>query len=195
MKLRKIFPAAIPVIVAVLFLAAISNNAYYLTIFVFCGIYVIAVSGLDILFGYSGQISLGHAMFYASGAYTSGILTTKFGVNPWLAILAGLLVTALINLILGFSTSFAVFMVLWAINGWAQSMGAAPCVVGLSRWFGNKERGTFYGLWSSSHNIGEALTFIVTAAIVASLGWQWGFRGAAVLSVICTLTVWNVRAE
>ncbi|HJB16466.1 MAG TPA: branched-chain amino acid ABC transporter permease [Candidatus Blautia excrementipullorum] len=105
MKLRKIFPAAIPVIVAVLFLAAISNNAYYLTIFVFCGIYVIAVSGLDILFGYSGQISLGHAMFYASGAYTSGILTTKFGVNPWLAILAGLLVTALLSFIVALPAS------------------------------------------------------------------------------------------
>ena len=62
-------------------------------------------------------------------------------------------------------------------------MGAAPCVVGLSRWFGDKERGTFYGLWSSSHNIGEAITFIVTAVIVATLGWQWGFRGAAVLGL------------
>ena len=96
----------------------------------------------------------------------------------------GLLVTALINLILGFTTSFAVFVVLWAINGWAQAMGAAPCVVSISRWFGNKERGTFYGLWSSSHNIGEAITFIVTSAIVARLGWQWGFRGAAILALI-----------
>lgn len=60
MKYLKGIPAAVPVIVAALLLAGISRNAYFLTIFVFCGIYIIAVSGLDILFGYSGQIALGH---------------------------------------------------------------------------------------------------------------------------------------
>lgn len=97
MKYTKKIPAVIlPIIIIALFLGIISQNAYFLTIFVFCGIYVIAVSGLDMLFGYSGQISLGHAMFYASGAYTSGILTVKLGVNPWLAMLAGLIVTAIL---------------------------------------------------------------------------------------------------
>lgn len=90
---------------------------------------------------------------------------------------------------LGFTTSFAVFVALWAVNGWTQSMGAAPCVVALSRWFGDKERGTFYGLWSSSHNIGEAITFIVTALIVASFGWQWGFRGAGLLGLLGFLII------
>ena len=134
-----------------------------------------------------GMIGSGLFITYAVGKLSNGFLADRSNIRRFMA--AGLLVTALINLILGFSTSFAVFMVLWAINGWAQSMGAAPCVVGLSRWFGNKERGTFYRLWSSSHNLGEALTFIVTAAIVASLGWQWGFRGAAVLGFAGFLAV------
>jgi OPA family sugar phosphate sensor protein UhpC-like MFS transporter len=90
----------------------------------------------------------------------------------------------LINLVLGFTTSFGFFLVLWALNGWAQSMGAAPCVVALSRWYGNKERGSFYGFWSSSHNIGEALTFIATSAIVATFGWQWGFKGAGLIGLV-----------
>ena len=128
-----------------------------------------------------GIIGSGLFITYAIGKLTNGFLADRSNIRRFLA--AGLLISALINLVLGFTTSFIVFLILWAINGWAQSMGAAPCVVGLSRWFGDKERGTFYGLWSSSHNIGEAITFIVTAVIVATLGWQWGFRGAAVLGL------------
>ena len=128
-----------------------------------------------------GIIGSGLFITYAVGKLTNGFLADRSNIRRFLA--TGLLVSALINLILGFTTSFVVFLIFWAINGWAQSMGAAPCVVGLSRWFGNRERGTFYGLWSSSHNIGEAITFVVTAVIVASFGWQWGFRGAALLGL------------
>ena len=134
-----------------------------------------------------GIIGTGLFVTYAIGKFANGFLADRSNVKRFLAV--GLLVSALINLALGFTTSFAVFVVLWAINGWAQSMGAAPCVVALSRWFGNKERGTYYGLWSSSHNIGEALTFIATAAIVSAYGWQWGFRGAAILGLLGVMII------
>ena len=49
----------------------------------------IIVVGLGLLMGYAGQISLGHAAFYAIGAYSSAILTTKAGVHPLLALCAG----------------------------------------------------------------------------------------------------------
>lgn len=134
-----------------------------------------------------GIIGSGLFITYAVGKLTNGFLADRSNIRRFLA--AGLLVTALINLVLGFTTSFAVFLVLWAVNGWAQSMGAAPCVVALSRWFGDRERGTYYGLWSSSHNIGEAITFIATAVIVAAWGWQWGFRGAGLLGLLGFLIV------
>ncbi len=106
MKFTKKIPStAVAVAVSMLILCGISQNAYFLTIFVFCGIYIIAVSGLDVLFGYSGQIALGHAMFYASGAYTSAILTVRLGVNPWLAILAGLLVTTALAVVVALPAS------------------------------------------------------------------------------------------
>lgn len=127
---------------------------------------------------------IGSALFitYAVGKLANGFLADRSDIRKFLSV--GLLGTALINLCLGFTTSFSVFLVLWGLNGWMQSMGAAPCVVGLSRWFSDKERGTYYGLWSSSHNIGEALTFVGTSAIVAALGWQWGFRSAALLGIL-----------
>lgn len=132
--------------------------------------------------GELGMIGSGLFITYAVGKLCNGFLADRSNIRRFMSI--GLLVTALINLILGFTTSFGFFLVLWALNGWAQSMGAAPCVVALSRWYGNKERGSFYGFWSSSHNIGEALTFIATSAIVATFGWQWGFKGAGLIGLV-----------
>jgi len=129
-----------------------------------------------------GIIGSGLFVTYAVGKFTNGFLADRANVRRFMS--AGLLVTALINLILGFGVGFGTFVVLWAVNGWAQSMGAAPCVVALSRWFSDKDRGSVYGFWSSSHNIGEAITFIATAAIVSAAGWQWGFRGAAALGLL-----------
>jgi len=53
--------------------------------------------------GYAGQVSLGHAAFYGVGAYTSTLLLLKFGINPWLGVLAGGLVAALLSLVFGWS--------------------------------------------------------------------------------------------
>jgi len=65
------------------------------------GFYTLIVIGLGMLMGYAGQISLGHAAFYGLGAYSSGILCTKYNFNPWLAILCGLILTGIIAYIIG----------------------------------------------------------------------------------------------
>ena len=91
-----------------------------------------------------GIVGTGLFITYAIGKFANGFLADRSNVRRFLS--AGLLLSAAINLILGFTTSFIVFVILWAVNGWAQSMGAAPCVVSLSRWFGNKERGTYWSM-------------------------------------------------
>jgi len=55
----------------------------------------------NMLGGYAGQVSLGHAAFYGLGAYTSTVLLINFGVNPWIGVLAGGLVAALLSLAFG----------------------------------------------------------------------------------------------
>jgi branched-chain amino acid transport system permease protein len=67
-------------------------NQYYFTLLNIIGIHTILVVGLNLLMGYAGQISLGHAAFFGLGAYTSGILTTQAAFNPWLALVLGLFV-------------------------------------------------------------------------------------------------------
>jgi branched-chain amino acid transport system permease protein len=57
----------------------------------------------NLLGGYAGQVSLGHAAFYGIGAYTSTLLLLNFGLNPWLGMLAGGLLAALLSLAFGWS--------------------------------------------------------------------------------------------
>ena len=85
------------------FLAA--QDTYVGLILAFIAIYSIATTGLDILFGYSGQISFGHAAFFAIGAYTSGILSTKFGITPLITILAGTALATFFGIVLAFPAS------------------------------------------------------------------------------------------
>lgn len=134
---------------------------------------------------------IGSVLFftYAIGKFTNGFLADRSNINRFMT--TGLLVTALVNLCLGFTNSFILFAVLWGLSGWFQSMGAASCVVGLSRWFTDKERGSFYGFWSASHNIGEALTFIIVASVVSVLGWRYGFLGAGVVGLLGAVIIWR----
>jgi len=71
------------------------GSQYFLLLACIIGIYIIVVSGLDILVGYSGQISIGHAAFYAIGAYASVILNVRLGINVWFSIVLGGIITVL----------------------------------------------------------------------------------------------------
>jgi len=75
-------------------LPLVLRSPYLLSTAIFIGIFTIVTLGLCLLMGYAGQVSLGHAAFWGIGAYTSAILTVKLGVSPWLAMAAGVVVTA-----------------------------------------------------------------------------------------------------
>ena len=133
---------------------------------------------------------IGSALFfaYAVGKCVNGFLADRSDIRKFMSL--GLFVSALANFALGFHMPALFFAVLWGINGYAQSMGAPACVVGLARWFNNRERGTFYGVWCTSHNLGEALTFVLTSLIVSSFGWQWGFIGASFFGLAGVALAW-----
>ena len=67
-------------------------------------LYAMLGLGLNVLIGYTGQVSLGHAGFYAIGAYANAILTTGYGFSFWEAAIAGACIAALVGLLLGMPT-------------------------------------------------------------------------------------------
>lgn len=136
---------------------------------------------------------------YAVGKFVNGFLADSSNIKRFMA--TGLVISALVNFLMGIigasavgagvssSVIFMSFAIMWGMNGWSQSMGAPSAIIALSRWFPLKVRGTYYGFFSASHNIGEGLSFVFVGLIVASFGWKWGFFGAALAGVLGVLLI------
>jgi len=76
-------------------------NGYLVTIATIIAINAIVASGLNVIVGFAGQISLGHAAFFGIGAYTAALLATKAGLSFWVALPGVIAITAAIGLLLG----------------------------------------------------------------------------------------------
>ncbi len=95
--------ARVAPVLAVALLAAVpllTDDRYLFKVLTFVGLNVIVVTGLALLFGYAGQISLGHAAFFGIGAYSVGYLTATREL-PWLAAVAiGVALASVVGLLL-----------------------------------------------------------------------------------------------
>jgi OPA family sugar phosphate sensor protein UhpC-like MFS transporter len=119
---------------------------------------------------------------YAFGKVANGFLADRAHVGRLMG--TGLILSAVVNIGFGWTSTVSLFALLWFLNGWCQSLGASPAIVSLTQWFGHKERGTRYSIWSSAHSIGEGLTWVGTGALVTVAGWRWGFLGPGLLCLL-----------
>jgi len=111
----------------ILFTIPLYGNDRILTMITIIGITIISVQGLNILTGYCGQLSLGHAGFMAVGGYTSAILCAQLGWSYWLALPAAGLMAGLVGILFGLpslkvkgfylimATVAAHFIIIWVI--------------------------------------------------------------------------------
>ena len=134
---------------------------------------------------------------YAMGKFVNGFVADYCNIKRFMA--TGLIVSAVANMLMGVlgmmhsviptAVIFLSFAVMWGLNGWAQSMGAPPAIISLSRWYPLRERGTYYGFFSASHNLGEFFSFLFVGTIVSLAGWQAGFFGSAIAGAIGVVIV------
>lgn len=103
--LKRQLPKIIFCLIIGVICALLAQKRFYALILCFIGIYTIAVSGLDILYGYSGQISFGQAGFYAIGAYTSTLLSKNLGINPFFGTIIGAVFAVLVSMIVAVPAS------------------------------------------------------------------------------------------
>lgn len=96
---------------------------------------------------------------YGVSKFISGALSDRY--NPRYFMSIGLFATAVANLLFGLSSTIGVMCLLWAINGFFQGWGWPPCSRLLTHWYAKKERGSWWGIWNTSHNLGGALAPMV----------------------------------
>ncbi|MGE5255910.1 MAG: branched-chain amino acid ABC transporter permease [Hyphomicrobiales bacterium] len=89
------------VILAGMCVLPLGLDIYFQHVLIVSLFYVMMASSWNLLAGYTGQVSFGHAAMAGIGAYTSGILAVKAGLNPWIGVGIGTLIAALLGLGLG----------------------------------------------------------------------------------------------
>jgi len=97
--LRRIFAGGF--FLAVALVPVVSSSPYQITVGNFIGLYAIVAMGLALLLGYAGQVSMAQATFFGIGAYTTAVLTTRYGVSPWIAMGIGVVLTSILAGIIG----------------------------------------------------------------------------------------------
>ena len=119
----------------ILFTAPLYWGNYWLSVANLIGITIIAATGLNILTGYCGQLSIGHAGFIAVGAYTSAVLTNRFELPFLVGLICAGLLSGLVGMLFGIpslrvkgfylaiSTIAAQMIIIWVINHWSSVTG------------------------------------------------------------------------
>lgn len=139
-----------------------------------------------------GSILAGTAIAYGIGKFVMGYFADHCDARKYL--FAGMSLTALANFAFGSVSSFEWQFWLWTLNGFIQGMGYGPCTRGLSHWFSVKERGTVFGVWNISHNIGGAIAGIMAAYCAQYFGWRSAFYVPGAIALVTAVYLyWRMR--
>jgi ABC-type branched-subunit amino acid transport system permease subunit len=195
-------------------------NPYWELVILLCLIHVICTISLNLVLGYNGQFSLGHAGFIAVGAYTSGVLTASFGWPLWAGIVCAMLLSTVAAVIIGYpclrlrgdylaiaTLGFAeiIRIVLLALP---QETFGGPTGMGNVRSLKD-----YITLPASLNGLGNLVfTILFSLACVLLIVWgcwalanfaqrtltkalpRGGYVRWVVLALICALLVWKARA-
>ncbi|MCI0382741.1 MAG: MFS transporter family glucose-6-phosphate receptor UhpC [Chlamydiae bacterium] len=184
----------------------IKKNYKYWRIRIFCGMYIgyvfyyftrksftFAMPSLmrDLGFDKSDLGILASVLSLTIGMskFLSGVLADKS--NPRFFMAIGLILTGILNILFGLSSSILFFALFWGLNGWFQGWGWPPSARLLTHWYSQKERGTWWGIWNTSHSVGGALIPIIAAFCAQYWGWRYALYIPGALSVLVGFFVIN----
>lgn len=152
----------------------------------------VAIPGIMDEFGYTrtavGGIATALFGAYAIGQFINGQLGDKFGGR--ILIVTGLITSGILNIVFGFSEILVILTLIWAINGYFQSMGWAPSIKTIANWFPSKSRGKIGGAYGSSYQIGAALSLALAGFLAGALGWRWCFWVPGTLVIASAINCW-----
>jgi len=128
-----------------------------------------------------------HGLLYGVSKFANGFLGDRANARTFM--ITGLLLSALANVVFGFSSAVLVLGITWMANGWVQGMGFPPCARLMTHWYHPNELATRMSVWNTSHSIGGALVVIFCGYVVA-YGWRWAFFAPAAVAGIACIFLW-----
>lgn len=128
-----------------------------------------------------------HGLLYGVSKFANGFLGDR--ANARVLMVSGLAMSAILNVLFGFSSTVIALGVIWTLNGWFQGMGFPPCARLMSNWFSPKELATKFSLWNMSHPIGGGLIVVICGYLVG-INWRLCFFVPAALALACASFLW-----
>jgi OPA family sugar phosphate sensor protein UhpC-like MFS transporter len=149
--------------------------------------FTFAMPALIVELGYTkaqlGMVGSALYLSYGVSKFVSGVISDRS--NPRYLMSIGLIITGILNIVFGYTTSIMSMAILWGMNGWFQAWGWPAATKLLTSWYAKSERGSWYSLCSTSHNAGGALIPLIVGWSAAYFGgWQWGLFVPGVISIV-----------
>jgi MFS transporter, OPA family, sugar phosphate sensor protein UhpC len=137
-----------------------------------------------------GWVLTTSSLAYGISKFTSGILSDRSNPRYFMAI--GLIITGILNVLFGMSSSLVIFAVIWGLNGWFQGCGWPPCSRLLTHWYGRQERARWWAVWNTSHNLGGFLIPLITIQLInAYSNWRLGLYIPGLIGILAGFLVMN----
>jgi OPA family sugar phosphate sensor protein UhpC-like MFS transporter len=129
---------------------------------------------------------------YGVSKFLTGMVSDHSNPRYFMGI--GLIATGIINIFFGLSSSLVIFISLWMMNAFFQGWGWPPCSKLLTTWYSHSERGVWWSIWNTSHNLGGALIPILTGFVTLYWGWRMGMIIPGVIGICYGLIIcWRLR--
>lgn len=133
------------------------------------------------------------AIVYGVGKFVNGYFSDRSNARYFMSL--GLFASAITTFFLGLSDSLFFLGTLWVINNWFQSMGWPPAAKVITHWFAPKELGTKWAYGSGSHQIGGAVTLVVSGYLVSDFGWRSAFFVPSIIALFIAYILFNRLRE
>ena len=148
---------------------------------------------LHIPYATIGWISFSMLIGYATGQLINGNLADRFGARIMVAV--GAYLSILCNILISYTSSVGMIMLLWTLNGYFQSMAWAPGSKVINNWWGSKERGKAFGFYTMAAGLSSVITYVLAIILLQQgMHWRMLFR-VPVLLLFVTATIFLIVAR
>ncbi|MEX6024231.1 MFS transporter family glucose-6-phosphate receptor UhpC [Providencia vermicola] len=145
------------------------------------------IKNLGISISDVGILTTAFYLVYGISRFASGIMSDAS--NPRFFMGVGLIITGFINIFFGMSSSLWLFTFFWVLNAFFQGWGWPPCSKSLTSWYSRNERGLWWSICNTSHNVGGAIIPLLAGGLAVHYGWRYGMYIPGIIAIVVGLFV------